>query len=327
MIKYHYRNWLDFSPNKIDMILNEYPLKNHPIGNSLLDTMIMQADLIANTTDSEHLTLFMSGGIDSQMMAQAFVLAKIKKPIKYLFYKINYNGNYNKTELVYAKIFAKKYNIDLFVYEITVTDQQLLDKIKSKEYITTKTGIANLFLIEIEKKYKQQYPNELIVKATGNFTFFRENNKCFGLIPHPQTGTISGTEHDTVVGFYYFSPLIFQHYEKLHRSEEELQYPTLYQAKNLAFTELGFYLRAKWYSTEQFYNYPFRTQDMTVLDFGDDHATNNEQRTILNMKCMVGRDNKYKENILKLMAHRQSTLETKKKYFKLYEFDTNVEKV
>ena len=263
-MKNHLKNWLVWPEKNEKTIINIYPMFDaYP--QSLKEALKLQAKCICDNYDN--LTIFFSGGVDSQQAAWAF--KEIGADVNYVFMLYTHDGEFNKEEGFFAKSFADKYDID-FQIERFDTSEMLIDVIvQDFNYFECETGFGALLQQYGFKEYVQKHPEQNLVISYGNFLYKRVGDTCYGMVPSPYRGTTQGFCHDEYIAFYFYTPIIFQYYEYLHRRDKELQYLKRYQPKNLAFTELGWNLRPKMNSWEHFSEDDY--EDCTMINFGDDH--------------------------------------------------------
>lgn len=306
-----YNNWIEIKNYK--MILNEY-LDLKPFEN-LEQNLIHQSKYIYENFDN--LVISVSGGIDSQTAAYGFIKSKL--PVKYLFLKIWFEGNYNKEDYFYTKEFCEENNIKFEVFEYEFTKEILEDLILKENYFNSPRGFGTLLQLHCFDKYKENNQKLNIVGAPGNFLFERNANICKGLMPNFSNGVTTGWNEKNYISYFYYTPLIFRYYEKIHKKDRRLQYLNNYQPKNLAYTELGFPLRPKLHSWEQHH----KTKDYknhTLIDIGNDKGPRMEmnkgaQHILLES---LGYSKNFKENILRNKPH-------KKEYIELYSFKSDID--
>lgn len=310
MLKYDGCKWLSFSDDHSQMFVDEYPSK-HTIEPTFEQTLIKQAKIIH--ADHPKLIHFLSGGIDSQTSAYAFLKAKI--PIKHVFLKIYFNDVYNRAEYLFAQQFAHTHNLDLEICEYRYDSASLTDLALREDHFNTGKGVGALLQIEGFQKYVNDYPDHMIMASYGNFLYKREGSTCYGLVPNIHTGLFTGFLHERTLSFYYYTPLIFQYYEHLHRSDLMLQYPTRYQPKNFAYTHLGFPLRPKLNSWEQLH--PDKSySNLTLIDFGND-KTPRIDPSMYSQKLLLKAMNIESKDILQRKPSNDN-------YTELYRFETTV---
>lgn len=305
-----YKNWIEIKNFK--MKLNNY--MDMVIEDNLEKNLIKQSNFIYN--NFSNIVVSVSGGVDSQTAAYGFIKAKL--PVKYLFLKIWFEGNYNKEDYFYAKEFCDENNVELDIFEYEYTKESLQDLILEQDYFNSCRGFGTLLQLNCFEQYKKEQKNINIVGAPGNFLFEREKNICKGLMPNFSNGVTTGFNENGNISFFYYTPLIFKYYEIIHKKDKRLQFLKNYQPKNLAFTELGFPLRPKLNSWEQHH----KNKDyinLTLIDIGNDKGpklekNKNSQRILLDS---LG----YSENIKnKIMGNKPHV----KEYIELYNFKTTI---
>jgi len=249
-------NWIEIPNKDENIIINNY---SGYTPKTLLEALRLQAKQICE--DFNNITVMVSGGIDSQQAALGF---RHFENIRYVFLRIWIDNEYNKTEYLFAKEFAKKYAIELEIFDVQINIQKHLI-----DYIKQESGLGALLQLYSYKEFSKQNRNSNIVVSTPLMSFHRNGKICSGKIPSPYRGLAQGYDPEKYILFYMYSPTIFKYYEYIHKKTKEIQYFIKFQPKNLAFTELGLPLRAKlngWeISTENF------IENLTLLDFGNDH--------------------------------------------------------
>jgi hypothetical protein len=315
-MKNHLKNWLTWPEKNEKTIINIYPMfDDYP--ESLKEALKLQAKYICDNYDN--LVIFFSGGVDSQQAAWAF--REIGADVEYVFMMYIHEDKYNKEEFFFAKSFANKHNIEFQVETIDTSDMLIDVIVQDFDYFECETGFGALLQQYGFKEYVQKNPKKNLVISYGNFLYKREGDVCYGMVPSPYRGTTQGFCHDEYIAFYFYTPIIFQYYEYLHRMDRELQYLKRYQPKNLAFTELGWNLRPKMNSWEQFSDDDY--EDFTMINFGDDHYFYGNglvggTRSYLKHSLLSEKD---KINFREKKKIKQSFTDY---YFPLYEFKTNV---
>lgn len=303
-----FNDWISYKNNKI--VINDYDCNLH-IGNSFEDTLVSQAKIIYD--NFKNLNVFVSGGIDSQTIAYAF--KKSKLPVNYYFIKMNYNDSYNKTEYFFASEFCKKYDINLKILEYNFNKDDIIELLLKENFYEKETGVGVLFQTYCMNDFLNK-TDGVIINGYGVFLYKRDYNICKGLIPSLYSGHAYGCDIPNSISFYYYSPLIFKHYEHFHRTDKTLQYPVRFQPKNLVFTKLGFFLRPKLKGCEHM-DFSDSYSKLTTINYGQDGNVfiNRSSQKIL-IDELFGKDanfNKYLKN------KTENTI-----YTTLYEFETDV---
>ena len=316
MNKFIYKNWFEYDEKTRLVKLNKYPLEELKIEDTLEKTMMKQATMLNGNLGN--LDILVSGGIDSQ--TTAYACKKANLPVNYVFYKIWYEDEYNKSEEFFALEFAKSMGIDLRIDEYRFNYKSLTDLILETDYYNTECGVGGLLHLHCMREHMKKYPDRNLITSYGLLVYTREKNICRGGFPCLYRGHSEGFDPERMGSFFLYCPLIYQHYEKMHREDRFLQYPVRYMAKHLAFTELKMPLRPKLKSWEQLHK-ERSYSELTAIDYGYD------ARPIL--------DYKSQEILLKTLFGDASP-ETKKKYLSnkkdtgylttIYEFETDVYK-
>ena len=250
-------------------VINNYSL-NEDGSKSLSDALTTQARIIYEDFKDRDIVISMSGGIDSQQAAYGFANADL--PVKYVYFKTSLNGRPEK-EQFYVEEFARKYNIPITIIEHDYTIEEVKSLAKKYDFFRDKITTAPWLMFDsLCKEYQDQNPNSIFVTGTILFAFLRDKNLCSG---GPLTDR--GSYHEVVnpklrIPFNFYSPHLWQYYEYVHRQEPLLQFHKRFQAKNLAFTELGFPLREKLGACDWFTNSFHEPESRTRIDFAKDKS-------------------------------------------------------
>tara|TARA_Y100000593_G_scaffold32986_1_gene64895 strand:+ start:6833 stop:7858 length:1026 start_codon:yes stop_codon:yes gene_type:complete len=259
-----YKNWIEWPKDSYSPIINIYPMfSEYP--KSLKEALVLQAKMICENI--ENVSVFFSGGIDSQQVAWAFKEAGVD--VEYIFLLFIHEGLFNKEEYFFANEFAKRFDIDYKIKTIDTSDM-LVDKIvKEFNYFEKEAGFGAVLQQYGFKKHIEEHPEKNIVTGAGLFTYKRIDDTCYGMIPNLFSGKMSGYGYDEHISFYFYTPAVFQYYEYLHKNDRELQYLKRYQPKHLAYTELGWNFRPKMNSWEHFSRDDY--EDQPLVNYADDH--------------------------------------------------------
>ena len=297
---------------------NDVKLKNYPMQFSHFtykDALKQQAiDIYENTGIK---TIFMSGGIDSQTKALAYILAGID--CKLVFIRNMFEEKSNDLELFYAQEFCRKHKKELTIFEVKHTKDSIEQTLFERGFFTTTVGLGNSLQFEGMKKYMDIH-HEDIVTSHGYLFMCREKETCFGEFLKPGFGYMRGLDTSRILLFDNYSPTLYKYYEYAHRNTKEIQFLERYESKNLAYTELGFPFRPKlimWEFLDPKHDYT----RLSTIDWADD--------TSRNARFTTG-----PYVILELLGYNQKDIErvyANKPRFnvedcsvRLYEFETNV---
>lgn len=320
-------NWIEFNGDQGK--INHR--KEYLVPDNLTEALVRQARIIYE--NHKDISVFVSGGIDSQMIAYAFKMAEI--PVNYVFMKVHYNDRYNRQEYFLADQFARQYNIALDCLEVTYDKQSFTKLLANYHYFSRSMRLGSLIQCDVMSKYHKER-GQLPVHGVGNFTYKREGTTCKGLIPNPNTGSTDGTNDIEAIPFFFHSPQLLTYYESVHKSNKIIQWHQFYQPKNFAYTELGWTFRPKLFSAEQMYSVndkPVPLNFINVIDYGLDR-TAGAMAMILNHAQKQPDDTVgVRRDLIKLLDLDQTVLqkllenkpEYKKTYIELYNFETDVE--
>ena len=301
---YFYDDWLQYDKQ---LIIKKYEYQK--TNDNYEQILIKQAKLIYE--HHKNLTVFVSGGINSQSAALAFHKANL--PVKYVFFNLMYNNKKNQLEYLYFKDFIKKYNIDVEIIDKNYDKDSVFELLLEYDFFHNNINIGQLFHLDCLNNYNR---DTVPVLCYGDFYYKNHLEKSYGIF-----ADISKDENSILftkknISFFYYSPLIFNFFQNKHIHDKELQYSSSYQPKNFAHTFLNFPLRTKQSSFEHLYN----TDDLlklNMLDFGENiHAlmTNEEIHKIL------------LKRLLNLYSFTDNFAKKPRKnsFINLYEFKTDI---
>ena len=306
-MNYFFSNWLDTSGETTKII--KYP-SSQKIKDTLEETFKTQAEIIYS--NFKNLTVFVSGGIDSQVAALAFKKANI--PVEYVYLDMKFEGTPNITERFFAIEFAKKYDIPLKILDINYTKKQMLDTLHAENFFNLPFGYGSFLQSFFMKKYKNEH-NKIPITGNIELCYIREGRKCKAIFTDPNTGETTNFIKNGNISFYVFDPLIFQHYEHIHRNNEIYQYHLKFEPKNFAYNMLGFNFRKKIFSKEQ-HAKTKNDNNFTKINFGSDQMYGfvSEVDILYDINCPDVR----KKNEHKIMIRNKRSMV-------LYEFETTIE--
>lgn len=230
---------------------------------SYLDALTYQAQQIF--AHEKNITVFVSGGIDSQSAAMGFVHARL--PVKYVHVNFSYDDEANHMERFFAFDFAGRNGIELTEFNYCMNRSRLADLVERENYFNTSAGLGGMIQMDCYRQYRETHPDETMVIGIGNFLFTRTDRTCRGLIPALTRGQARGFDYNLFLPFNYYTPRICQYLERRHREDEALQFFAKYEPKHLAYSDLGLPLRPKLSSCEQLHGID-KYRDLTVIDFG-----------------------------------------------------------
>ena len=254
------------------MVINDYRCL-HDFTNSpnLEYALIQQANCIYKNFKKEKLTLLVSGGIDSQMMAYGFLKAKI--PCELVHFNITYEGRKNEAELLFVKQFdldcARNSDMPTFdqitvvSYDFSYQDVKL--SVYEKDWLNTGCGAGHLLQLMAYERFIEN-KDGYFVSNPGIFWTTPEG----GFLSNFKTTNMTGFDFDRNIPFMYFSPHLINYYEKVHRIHEVYRYYKRFEPKHLAFTEIGLFLRPKLSGWECMHNADY--SEFTRIDFGNHFA-------------------------------------------------------
>ena len=266
----YYSNWLEFKGD--EMVINDYLCQHdHMDSQNLEHALIRQAQCIYQHFQDDKLTLLVSGGIDSQMMAHGFLKANI--PCDLIHFNITFEGRKNEAEFLFTEHFflnnvfdADRLNFNQanFVH-FNFTYQDVKLAAYEKDWLNTGCGAGHLLQLMAYEKFAQD-TNGYFVSSPGIFWTTPEG----GFLSNFKTTNMAGFDFERNIPFMYFSPHLIHYYEKVHRSHEVYQYYKRFEPKHLAFTELGMFLRPKLSGWECMHDADY--SEFTRLDFGNHFA-------------------------------------------------------
>ena len=317
-------NWLYFSKTTAPVV-NKY--HSNGLHNSLTEALIAQAKCIYNDFKDRRVVISMSGGIDSQVAAFAF--AKANLPVKYVYFHITFENRPEK-ERIYVDEFAKRYEVDLEIINYNFSKHEFKNfLIKEKWHPEASPGFQ-LFR-KCYNDYLETYPDTLFVRAPASFYYLREGCVCSGVLKFPiyLLGYMY-TYCPQHVCFEFYSTHLFEYYESLHRKNKLLQFHKQFQAKNLAYTELGFDLREKLATPDWFDDDFHKTFNRTSIDFASDLGDIFDLKDTANniLKYVYDYSNEQIASILRNRAVKKEKNSEKLKTLitNLYSFETDVDR-
>jgi hypothetical protein len=300
---------------------------NMTVEKTYLETIIKQANLIFDK--HKKLMVTVSGGIDSQTIAYAFIKANL--PVEYVFADFQLDTHHNDLEKTFALQFAKDNNINLKIIDFKYTFDDIEYLMFETGYFTgIRNGIGGTFQFDFLRKMTDMYPNHVIVTGCGGFKFLRTNNTCSGNILDVFNGVNAFCLNDDddskkkigsqATSFIYYSPIVVDYYQSKHRMNKMLQYPTSYQPKNMSYTELGFPMRYKLSSAEHM-NGEYDYKTITRLNFGRDVQV---QMDILGGNYQFLYDRLAKKYSWDLIKRLRQLKHVGDRYVELYNFETDI---
>lgn len=305
-------------------VVNNYSL-NDDGSKSLSNALTTQARIIYEDFKDRDIVISMSGGIDSQQAAYGFANANL--PVKYVYFKTSFNSRPEK-EQFYVEEFARKYNIPVNIIERNYTSEDVKDLVKKGNYFKDKIATAPLILFNsLYQEYISQNPNSIFVTSTMMFTFSRDKNLCSGGILTDR-GTFNEVSKRTsnlklkIIPFNFYSSHLWEYYEYVHRQELVLQFHKRFQAKNLAYTELGFPLREKLGAFDWFTDSFHEPETKTRIDFANDRSMLSSNK----MNFLMHFWGHSHTQALKLYNTMSSHYTNDFVRFNLYSFETDVDK-
>lgn len=324
-------------PDEETFIINKYPSK-YEIKNSLLEVAIDQATMIIEYC-KEHKKIplvFLSGGIDSCLTAYAMKQAgeKTQYSSTYVFFKYFYKHHdtgqldYNTEDHFYAKSFADTHNIKLQVYDLHINGPAEFIKILTDVGMPNNpTGIGNaLYTTVVNKLMTEQGEEYIPINSCGNFSFYNKNLISKGLLPHPGGHHLRG-KIDNEINFPYFTPILFQYYERLHRNTLEYQFPMRFYAKNITYSETDWPLRSKGTSVEHIFGGEKRQtlRSKPTLYIYNDHAMYNEDMTLDHLLEQAGWSEYEITNFNEIRDEARSVEIQQKCIVELYSFNSDLD--
>ena len=128
-----------------------YPYEDyHPT--TYKDALIRQCKAIAEDVKP---AIFVSGGVDSHAAALGFKWADVGADFVHI--KNSFNGHISEVEWEFAKVFAKKHNIDLKVIDMEYTQDSLKEFMLESEYFEDGKGSGSVFTAAGNLKYMVKY--------------------------------------------------------------------------------------------------------------------------------------------------------------------------
>lgn len=256
--------------------------------------------------------VFLSGGIDSQVMALAFLM--IDSNATYIYIRPSLNKKYNETEYFYVKNFAKKYKIDLKIIELDFSIDSLKDFLIETNYFNSPVGTGTVFLLEGIERTKKIYEGTPIT-ADGHFVFMRNGKVCSGSFKKPGLLLSEGIKVENQILFDFYSSHMFAFYEFIHRNTPEYQWPSKMEAKNIFYNNLGLPLRPKmssWEFIDQYNDY----STLSTIDWSNDHSE--KARHVLGISALC---DTLKLDTNLIIKKKRLQKDDTNRFVKLYEFD------
>ncbi len=215
--------------------------ESHTYPSRLIDGIKKQAERFGQ--DFKNITLFFSGGIDSEAMVLGFIEAQV--PVKVVFFDFTYQGENNHLDYLHATEFCKRNNLELEIIPFEISEK-LIDLYKIDKWSTLDLlfhGQGSPIQNIVFYKYQEENPNETLIvgnPAVGLFIFKRTGNTCsFAL--NEQTG-----KYPRVFKFYTYYPDFLQTVYQYHKDHILMQmYPRYNSFKNNVVSELGLFPRPK----------------------------------------------------------------------------------
>jgi hypothetical protein len=229
------------------------------------DALSLQAEAVDKAYSNY--VMFLSGGIDSHTKALGFILSGIY--VEFVIIKHSYNNKHNNLEIFYAKQFCKKYNVKLTVFEVNYTKKDICALMLEHDFLHSTIGSGSLFQLDGMRKYIAETGYKIVTSHTP-FTFSRTDDTCSGYMYKPNSGVLQYLDPNSVIVFDVHSPYLYKYYEYTHRTTPELQVLKQYEAKNLAYGELGLTLRPKLSGWEFLCEKDY--SKLSTIDWSDDHS-------------------------------------------------------
>lgn len=218
---------------------------------------------------SHHPLVFVSGGIDSQVMALAF--ARTKEPATYVYIRPRLDLWYNEVEYAYAQAFAHEHGIELEVVDLFFEDSEHLGEfLLENDYFNSPVGTGTVFLLEGIRRARERFDGTPVT-ADGHFVFTRKDATCMGSFKKPGLTLSEGIRLEDQILFDFYSSDMFAYYEWTHRNTLQYQIPTRMEAKNIFYNELGIQLRPKM-SGWEFLDSQHDYSTLSTIDFANDHS-------------------------------------------------------
>lgn len=262
----YYSDWLEFKGN--EMVVNDYKCNFDFIDlPNLAYALEKQVTCIYEYFQGEKLTLLVSGGIDSQMMAYAFVKARI--PCDFVHFDISFEGRKNEAELLFVKQFSLEFGeVEIVPFDFSYQDVKLFAY--EKDWLNTGCGAGHLLQL-MAYEILEQKRTGYFVSSPGIFWTTPEG----GFLSNFKTTNMTGFDFERNIPFMYFSPHLIHYYEKVHRTNQVYRYYKRFEPKHLAFTELGMFLRPKLSGWECMHDADY--SEFTRLDFGNHFSPTHNQ--------------------------------------------------
>lgn len=309
-MKYFLNDWCIFEYG--DVVVKNYPEQFSHF--TYKDALKQQAiDIYENTGIK---TVFISGGIDSQTKALAFIEAGID--CKIVFIRNTFGEKSNDRELFYASEFCKRHKKELTIFQVDYDFEKIEQLFFDKQYFTTSIGSGNIFQYDAMEKYMEMY-NEKLVVGIGYFFMNRKDDICYGSFLKPNFGYMKGIDIKNIVLFDTYSPHVFKYYEYVHRNTPEIQFLQKYAGKSLSYVELGMPFRPKLNSWE-FLDFENDYFQLSSIDWSDDHSYKARLTLGVDVIAKLFKFDKYRAEKMKT----EKSFDQSKCYIKLYEFKTDV---
>lgn len=261
-----------------------------------------------------HPLVFVSGGIDSQVMALAF--ARTKEPATYIYIRPWIDNHYNEVEYVYASAFAHEHEIKLDVVDLRFDDAKHLGEfLLEQNYFNSPVGSGTVFLLEGIRQAKERWDGTPVT-ADGHFVFTRTGAMCRGSFKKPGLSLSEGIRLEDQILFDFYSSDMFAYYEWTHRNTLQYQIPTRMEAKNIFYNELGIQLRPKM-SGWEFLDSQHDYSKLSTIDFANDHSKSARHMMGIEAICdTMGVD------LSMVNKKKQLQKDDSDRFITLYEFET-----